>query len=77
MRSTAARVGLMKYRPGKFFNAMKSELSSQNENVLIGFESIERPGEKIAVRLIAGLIARRIVRGLRWEMSRNKETAPA
>ena len=57
----AARVGLMKYRPGKFFNAMKSELSSQNENVLIGFESLERPGEKIAVRLIAGMIARRIV----------------
>ena len=58
---TAGKVGRLKYRPGKFFNAMKSELSSQNENILIGFESIERPGEKIAVRLIAGLIARRIV----------------
>jgi len=29
--------------------------------VLAGFESAECPGEKIAVRLIAGLIARRIV----------------
>ena len=32
-----------------------------NENVLIGIDSVEPPGEKIGVRLIAGLIARRIV----------------
>ena len=28
---------------------------------MLGFESSEQPGEKIAVRLVAGLIARRIV----------------
>ena len=32
-----------------------------NENVLIGFDSAETPGEKIGVRLIAGVLARRIV----------------
>ena len=57
----SGRVACLRYRAGKFFNAMRSDLSPQNENLLIGFESSERPGEKIAVRLIAGLIARRIV----------------
>jgi phosphatidylserine decarboxylase len=57
----AAKVLYLRHCPGKFLNAMKTECSSQNENVLIGFESNERAGEKIAVRLIAGLLARRIV----------------
>ncbi|MBM3839018.1 MAG: phosphatidylserine decarboxylase family protein [Verrucomicrobia bacterium] len=46
---------------GKFFNAMRADFSSQNENALIGIESANLPGGRIAVRLIAGLIARRIV----------------
>ncbi|MBI4663815.1 MAG: phosphatidylserine decarboxylase family protein [Verrucomicrobia bacterium] len=57
----SGRISFIAHRPGKFFNAMKVHLSAQNENVLIGLESSERPGERIAVRLIAGLIARRIV----------------
>jgi phosphatidylserine decarboxylase len=57
----AGTIGYLKHTPGKFLNAMNTECSSQNENVLIGFDSSERPGEKIAVRLIAGLLARRIV----------------
>jgi phosphatidylserine decarboxylase len=57
----AGQIAYLKRTPGKFLNAMKTEASTQNENVLIGFESGERPGEKISVRLIAGLIARRIV----------------
>ena len=40
---------------------MKAESAQFNENVLIGFDATEPRGEKIGVRLIAGLIARRIV----------------
>jgi len=42
-------------------NAMKTDSAKFNENVLIGLDAGEPPGEKIGVRLIAGLIARRIV----------------
>ena len=35
--------------------------AERNENVLLGFDSAETPGEKIGVRLIAGVLARRIV----------------
>jgi phosphatidylserine decarboxylase len=51
----------LKHTAGKFVNAMRSDCATCNENVLLGFESAEKPGEKIGVRLIAGLIARRIV----------------
>lgn len=57
----AGQIAYLRHCPGKFINAMKPECSSQNENVLIGFEPSEQPSEKIAVRLIAGLLARRIV----------------
>ena len=40
---------------------MRTDCSLHNENVLVGFESSELAGEKLAVRLIAGLLARRIV----------------
>jgi phosphatidylserine decarboxylase len=50
-----------KYKAGKFLNAIKTECATQNECVMMGFDSAERPGEKIGVKLIAGLIARRIV----------------
>jgi phosphatidylserine decarboxylase len=57
----SGKVVLVKETPGQFLNAMKLESAAHNENVLIGFESSEKQGEKIGVRLIAGLIARRIV----------------
>jgi phosphatidylserine decarboxylase len=50
-----------KYTPGQFLNALNTESAAHNENALLGFASGERPGVKIGVRLIAGLIARRIV----------------
>ena len=53
-------VKYVKHTPGKFLNAMGTESATENENVLIGFESGEG-GVKIGVRLIAGLIARRII----------------
>ncbi|HVU08369.1 MAG TPA: phosphatidylserine decarboxylase [Verrucomicrobiae bacterium] len=57
----AGRVTYFKHMPGEYLNAMKADSAKYNENVLIGIESIEPRGEKIGVRLIAGLIARRIV----------------
>lgn len=56
-----ARVAYYKHTPGQYLNALNADSAKFNENVLLGFESVEPPGEKIGVRLIAGLIARRIV----------------
>ena len=55
------RVAYFKHTPGQYLNAMRTDCADFNENVLIGIEAIEPRGEKIGVRLIAGLIARRIV----------------
>jgi len=55
------KVGHLKHTTGEFVNALKQESAAHNENVLIGLESQESPGERIAVRLIAGVLARRIV----------------
>ena len=55
------RVAFFKHSPGQYLNAMRADCSKFNENVLIGIDSVEPRGEKIGVRLIAGLIARRIV----------------
>lgn len=57
----AGRIAFSKYTPGAFNNALRTDCGVHNENILIGFESGERAGERVAVRLIAGLIARRIV----------------
>jgi phosphatidylserine decarboxylase len=57
----SGRISYLKHCPGKFVNAMRSDCGSYNENVLIGIESSEAPGERVGVRLIAGLLARRIV----------------
>ena len=55
------KVAFFKYTTGQFLNAMKAESAAFNENVLLGFEAAEPHGQKIGVRLIAGVIARRIV----------------
>jgi phosphatidylserine decarboxylase len=55
------RVALCKYTRGQFLSALKTESAQFNENLLIGIDSVEPHGEKIGVRLIAGVIARRIV----------------
>jgi phosphatidylserine decarboxylase len=57
----AGRIALCKRTAGQFLNAMRTDSADFNENVLIGFASSERPGENIGVRLIAGVIARRIM----------------
>ena len=55
------RVAYFKHTPGEYLNAMRTDCAQFNENVLIGIDCFEPRGEKIGVRLIAGLIARRIV----------------
>lgn len=45
------------YNPGKFLNAAKEKASLENEQMSVG---IDTGGERILVRQIAGLIARRI-----------------
>ena len=57
----AGEVVVCTHTPGQFLNAMRQDSAALNENVLIGLASTERPDERIGVRLIAGLIARRIV----------------
>jgi len=57
----AGRIAFQKRTAGQFLNAMRTDSAAFNENVLIGFESAERDGERVAVRVIAGAIARRIV----------------
>jgi phosphatidylserine decarboxylase len=55
------KIVYFKYTLGQFLNALQTECASCNENVLIGFEATEPPGVKVGIRLIAGVIARRIV----------------
>jgi len=57
----SGKVEYLKHTSGLFLNAMKTDSATHNENVLIGFVPNENPTEKIGVRLIAGLIARRII----------------
>ncbi len=57
----AGKVTYFKSTPGLFVSALRTDCGDHNEHVLIGFNSTETPGEKYAVKLIAGLIARRIV----------------
>ena len=67
------RVAFFKHTPGQYLNAMRADCAKFNENVLIGIEEVdfskrkmgfqqtESMEGKVGVRLIAGLIARRIV----------------
>jgi len=55
------RIAFFKHTPGQYLSAMKTDSARFNENVLIGIDAAEPRGEKVGVRLIAGLIARRIV----------------
>jgi phosphatidylserine decarboxylase len=57
----SGKLAFYKYSKGQFLNALKSESATHNENALLGFEMSDAAKTKIGVRLIAGLIARRIV----------------
>lgn len=55
------RIAFFKHSPGQYLNAMRADCAKFNENVLIGIEAVDPSNQKIGLRLIAGLIARRIV----------------
>ncbi|HOX01529.1 MAG TPA: phosphatidylserine decarboxylase [Candidatus Paceibacterota bacterium] len=57
----SARVVYVRHHPGVFLAATQLESAARNENVMIGLESVEHPGLRIGVRLVAGVLARRIV----------------
>jgi phosphatidylserine decarboxylase len=57
----AARVVETHYRPGEFLNALRPESAERNESMWIGFETLDEPVRRFAVRQISGLLARRIV----------------
>jgi phosphatidylserine decarboxylase len=57
----AGKVSYLKHTEGQFLNAMKTECATCNENVYIGIQSNEAQNEKIGVKLIAGVLARRII----------------
>lgn len=50
-----------KHQDGQYLSATRSDCGSFNENVLLGMVPADFPDRKIGVRLIAGLIARRII----------------
>ena len=54
-------IGYFKHTPGQYLNALRADCALYNENVLLGINSLEPVSTKVGVRLIAGLIARRIV----------------
>lgn len=61
----AGRVTRIEYRPGKFLNALRSASSHENEsNTLMIEPNAPLPGP-VRVRQIAGVLARRIVCGVR------------
>jgi phosphatidylserine decarboxylase len=57
----AGTVIRVRHTPGQFLNALKLESAALNENVLIGFQTSEPSCGPVAIKLITGLIARRII----------------
>lgn len=57
----SGHITYFKHTVGKFMSATKSDCSAHNENVLLGFQPTDYAGQPIGLRLIAGLIARRII----------------
>ncbi len=57
----SGRIVYLRHTEGQFLSATRSDCGRYNENVLLGIEPTGFPDRKIGVRLIAGVIARRIV----------------
>ncbi|MFG0266967.1 MAG: phosphatidylserine decarboxylase family protein [Rhodopirellula sp. JB055] len=55
------KVVRVRYRPGKFLNAMRSESSKENEKMDVELECSEIGGRIVRIRQITGQFARRIV----------------
>jgi len=56
-----ARVIYLRYRPGKFLNALLPRSARENEQLAVGMQETSPPYRKMVVRQIAGTLARRIV----------------
>jgi len=56
-----SRVIGLKYKPGKYLNALRPESARENEQVAVRIEATEFPHRRMIVRQITGAIARRIV----------------
>ena len=59
--SLAGRVVAVRYRPGKFLNALKPESAKENENLDVVMQSTDAKGRYFRIRQITGQFARRIV----------------
>ncbi len=57
----AGRVVGLRYRPGKYLNALRPESARENEQLAIMLEENQSPFRGMIVRQITGAIARRIV----------------
>lgn len=57
----AGRVIGLKYKPGKYLNALRPESARENEQLAVMLESPEPPYRGMVIRQITGAIARRIV----------------
>lgn len=59
--SLPGRVVAVRYRPGKFLNALRPESARENENLDIVLTESETPTGRLRIRQITGQFARRIV----------------
>jgi phosphatidylserine decarboxylase len=57
----SGRVAFLKHTAGQYLSALRSDCGLHNENVLLGFEASDPASERISIRLIAGVLARRII----------------
>lgn len=57
----SGKIVFQKHKEGEFVSATRSDCGDHNENVLLGIAPTDFPDAKLGVRLIAGLIARRII----------------
>ncbi len=71
----AGRVVGLRYRPGKYLNALRPESARENEQLAVMMEENQAPFRSMIVRQITGAIARRIVCWLKPgdEMSRGEQ----
>jgi phosphatidylserine decarboxylase len=58
---SSARVIRIRYRPGKFLNALRAASARENEQLALYLQDNQAPYRRMIVRQIAGAIARRIV----------------
>jgi phosphatidylserine decarboxylase len=57
----AGRVVGIRYKPGKFLNALRPESARENENLSVRMQEEQAPFRRYVVRQITGAFARRIV----------------